>query len=98
MTSTTDTIKKQIVLRASRARVWDALTDATKFGAWFGAEFDGPFSAGQLVRGRVAPTKVDPDIAKEQAAYAGLAFDLHVDRIEPMDRFSFRWHPGEPDA
>jgi uncharacterized protein YndB with AHSA1/START domain len=31
----TDRIEKQILLRASKSRVWRALTDADEFGAWF---------------------------------------------------------------
>jgi uncharacterized protein YndB with AHSA1/START domain len=96
MTTSTDRIEKRVLLRASRQRVWDAITDAKKFGTWFGCEFETAFAAGERVHGRVVPTKVDPEIAKEQEAYAGMEFDVVVDRIEPMDRFSFRWHPGEP--
>lgn len=93
----TDEIRKQVVLRASRTRVWEALTDSKKFGAWFGCEFDGPFRAGARVHGRVVPTKVDPDIAKAQEAYVGMKFHVIVERIEPMTLFSFRWHPGDGD-
>ena len=45
-----------MLLRASRARVWRALTDAQEFGTWFGMKFDGPFTPGGLVRGVIAPT------------------------------------------
>jgi len=38
-------------------------------------------------------TWVDPAIAKMQEAYAGQKFDCTIDRIEPMQLFSFRWHP-----
>jgi putative transposase len=38
-----DRIEKQILLRAPLARVWQALTDSTEFGAWFGVKLDGPF-------------------------------------------------------
>ena len=41
----------------------------------------------------MTPTKVDRDVAKRQEAYAGMAFDYTIDRIEPMTLFSFRWHP-----
>ena len=33
---TGDRIEKQIVLQAPRWKVWQALTDATQFAAWFG--------------------------------------------------------------
>ena len=90
---TTDRIEKTIVLRAPRDRVWHAITDSKQFGTWFGVEFDAPFVAGAKMTGRMAPTKVDPAIAKMQEAYAGQKFDCTIDRIEPMQLFSFRWHP-----
>jgi uncharacterized protein YndB with AHSA1/START domain len=91
--STTDRIEKKIVLRAPRERVWNAISDAKQFGTWFGVEFDGPFVAGAHMKGRMTSTKVDRDVAKRQEAYAGMAFDYTIDRIEPMTLFSFRWHP-----
>lgn len=91
--STTDRIEKKVVLRAPRERVWHAISDAKQFGTWFGVEFDGPFVAGARLTGRIAPTKVDPAVAKMQEPYVGLPFDCTVDRIEPMRLFSFRWHP-----
>jgi uncharacterized protein YndB with AHSA1/START domain len=91
--STTDRIEKKVLLRAPRERVWRAISDAKQFGTWFGVEFDGPFVAGAAMKGRMTPTKVDPEVARMQEPYAGKAFDCTIDRIEPMNLFSFRWHP-----
>lgn len=91
----TDEVRKRVILRAPRDRVWDALTDSKRFGTWFGVEFEDPFVAGARVHGRVVPTKVDPAVAKAQEPYAGMEFEVIVDRIEPMTHFSFRWHPGD---
>ncbi|HLZ98858.1 MAG TPA: SRPBCC family protein [Steroidobacteraceae bacterium] len=93
MTESTDRIEKRILLRAPLQRVWDAISDSKQFGSWFGVDLDGPFTAGARVTGRIAPTKVDPDVAKRQATVAGLAVEWTVETIEPMRRFSFRWHP-----
>lgn len=93
MTSTTDRIEKQVLLRAPRERVWQAISDARQFGTWFGVEFDGPFVAGKRMTGKMTPTKVDPAVAKIQEPYTGMAFEYTIDRIEPMRLFSFRWHP-----
>ena len=90
----TDRIEKQVLLRAPRERVWRAITDAAQFGSWFGVAFDQPFVEGARVTGRIVPTTVDAEIAKLQDPYAGLACDIQVARIESMQRFSFRWHPG----
>jgi uncharacterized protein YndB with AHSA1/START domain len=94
---TTDRIEKQIVLRASRERVWNAISDARQFGTWFGVEFEGDFVVGSPLKGRIAPTKVDPEIAKAQEPYSGTAFHIFVERIEPMRVFAFRWHPYAVD-
>jgi hypothetical protein len=58
-TAVPDRIEKQILLRAPLARVWQALTDASEFGAWFGVKLDGPFKAGARVTGRISPTTAD---------------------------------------
>lgn len=97
MPSTTDLIQKKVVLRAPRERVWSALTDSKQFGTWFGVEFDGPFVAGQQLSGRIVPTQVDPEVAKAQEPHAGAKFDCWVEQLEPMQRFSFRWHPYAVD-
>lgn len=88
-----DRIEKRTVLKATRERVWNAISDSTQFGAWFGVEFDGPFVEGSWLTGRIVPTTVDPEVAKLQEPATGLPFSILVERVEPMRRFSFRWHP-----
>lgn len=90
---TPDQIQKKIVLRAPLARVWSAISDARQFGAWFGVQFEGPFVAGEPIRGVMRPTTVDPEVAKLQEPHAGQPFHGTVETIEPMRLFSFRWHP-----
>jgi uncharacterized protein YndB with AHSA1/START domain len=88
-----DRIEKKIILRVSLERLWRAVSEAEQFGRWFGVEFDGGFVAGARMTGKIVPTTVDPDIAKMQESHRGKAFAFHVDRIEPMRLFTFRWHP-----
>ncbi|CAN5890941.1 SRPBCC family protein [soil metagenome] len=83
----TNSIDKEITLRAPRTRVWRALTDAQEFGAWFGITIDGTFKAGQPVHGRMNNPK-----------YAHLDFEFVVETIAPEDLFSYRWHPYALDA
>lgn len=90
----TDRIEKQILLRAPREVVWRAITDSSQFGQWFGVSLQGPFVAGKRVAGRIVPTSVDPEVARMQEPWNGAPCDFHVERIEPMIHFSFRWHPG----
>ena len=93
MPAVADRIEKRVLLKAPKARVWKALTDAREFGEWFGVKFDGPFVAGAPVRGVIVPTKADVEVAKRQQPYEGTSFDIIVDRVEPQKLFSFRWHP-----
>src|SRR5215475_6351678 len=93
MTAGTDRIVKTVVLRAPRQRVWRAISEAKEFGTWFGVQFDGPFVAGERLTGRIVPTTVDAEVARQQEPYTGAAFEFIIDRIEPMRLFSFRWHP-----
>jgi len=94
----TDRIEKAVLLRARRERVWRAISDAKEFGTWFGVEFDREFVAGARLVGTTVPTKVDAEVAKGQERYAGKAFEIQVDRIEPMRLFSYRWHPFAIDT
>jgi uncharacterized protein YndB with AHSA1/START domain len=89
----TDRIEKKIVLRASRKRVWRALSDAAEFGSWFGMKFDGPFAPGASMRGVIVPTTVNAEVAKAQKEYEGMPFEITIEQMEPERLFSFRWHP-----
>ncbi len=97
MVTSGDSIRKNVLLRAPQERVWRAISDAKQFGGWFGVDFEGDFVAGAHMIGRLVPTKVDPEVAKTQKPYEGMTFEFHIDRIEPMRLFSFRWHPFAVD-
>jgi uncharacterized protein YndB with AHSA1/START domain len=81
-TSVTDRIEKKIVLKAPRARVWRAISDAEQFGKWFRVKLEGPFVEGQTARGAIT-----------YPGYEHLPFEVHVERIDPERYFAFRWHP-----
>ncbi len=97
-TPSTDRIEKQVLLRAPRARVWQALVDADRFGQWFGARFNGAFVQGTIVSGEIAPTTMDDEIARMQAPHAGLPLFIEIVRLEPQTHFAFRWHPHAVDG
>jgi len=84
--TSTDRIEKSVVLRAPRARVWEALTDARAFGRWFGVELAGPFAPGARVTGRIT-----------HKGYEHLPFEITVERMEPERLLSWRWHPNAVD-
>jgi uncharacterized protein YndB with AHSA1/START domain len=88
-----DRIVKTVVLKATRERVWQAITDSRRFGVWFGVELDGSFVAGMETTGQIVPTQVDADVAKHQEPYRGVPWRVRIERIEPMTLFAFRWHP-----
>jgi uncharacterized protein YndB with AHSA1/START domain len=84
----TDRIEKSVVLRAPRARVWQALTDAEAFAQWFGVAFDGNFTPGVRVIGRIT-----------HPGHEHLPFEITVERMEAERLFTWRWHPNvEPDT
>lgn len=95
--STPDQIVKKTVLKAPRTRVWEAVSDANKYGAWFGAEFDGPFKAGATLTGTLVATKADPEVAAKPNPYRGKTFTFEVERVEPEKVIAFRWHPFAVD-
>jgi uncharacterized protein YndB with AHSA1/START domain len=98
MGTETDRIEKKVLMRAPLERVWRAVSDAREFGSWFGVDFDGSFAPGTRITGKIVPTTADPEVAKTQKPYEGMAFDFTVDRIEPKRLFSFRWHPFAVDS
>src|SRR5215472_11631626 len=87
--TSTDRIEKTVILRAPRARVWQALTDAGAFGQWFGVQVAGPFAPGSHVTGRIT-----------HPGYEHVPFEITIERMEPERLFAWRWHPNavEPGA
>ncbi|MDB4908119.1 MAG: vanillate O-demethylase oxidoreductase VanB [Gemmatimonadetes bacterium] len=82
----TDTIRKEAVLKAPRARVWRAISDAAEFRTWFKMELDGPISAGSTRRAKVL-----------HPGYEHCMFDISFLRVEPEHHVSWRWHPNAVD-
>jgi uncharacterized protein YndB with AHSA1/START domain len=83
----TDRIEKRVLLRAPRARVWRALSNAEEFGSWFGVNFkSASFVAGTAVRGNIT-----------YPGYEHMTMEIVIDRIQPQRLFSYRWHPYAVD-
>lgn len=84
MNTSTDRIERKILLKASRARVWRALSDSQEFGAWFGVDFKGtPFVAGTALRGQIT-----------YPGFEHLVMEVLIERIVPERLLSWRWHPA----
>jgi uncharacterized protein YndB with AHSA1/START domain len=86
----TDRIERQIFLRAPRARVWKALSNAEEFGNWFCVNLKGQkFEVGKRTRGPIT-----------HKGYEHIMWDVLVERIEPERLIAWRWHPYaiDPDV
>ncbi|HJZ30711.1 MAG TPA: SRPBCC family protein [Hyphomicrobiaceae bacterium] len=81
-----NSIEKQIDLKAPVARVWRALTDHREFGAWFRVELDGPFAVGRVSRGHIT-----------YPGYEHIKWEVTIEKMEPERLFSFSWHPYAVD-
>jgi uncharacterized protein YndB with AHSA1/START domain len=87
MNASTDRIERKILLKAPRARVWRALSDAAEFGDWFGVDFKGKaFVAGKAVQGKVT-----------YPGYEHISMEVQIERIVPQRLLSWRWHPAAID-
>jgi uncharacterized protein YndB with AHSA1/START domain len=82
----TNSIEKQIELKAPVSRVWRALTDPLEFGEWFGVKLDGPFAVGRTTAGKIT----HPGFEKMQ-------WSATVVKMEAGKFFSFTWHPYAMD-
>ena len=87
MISSTDRIERKIVINAPRSRVWRALSNAEEFGNWFGVALKGKtFAAGQRVAGQIT-----------YPGYEHVVFEVWIERMEPEQLLSWRWHPYAVD-
>ena len=87
-TTSTDRIEKQVVIAATRPRVWRALTDVAEFNTWFGIELAQPFEPGREITGTITMKGNEHDVT------------IWIEAMEPERFFSFRWHPYaiDPEA
>ena len=78
----TDRIEKQVLLPASRERVWRALTDVREFGQWFGVQLESPFAPGAEVAAQIT-----------SKGYEHVRLQVWVETMDAPTHFAFRWHP-----
>lgn len=82
----TNSIEKQIEIKAPVARVWRALTDHVEFGKWFGAKMETPFAVGKTTKGKILETD-----------YAHIQLAATVVKMDAERLFSYTWHPFATD-
>jgi uncharacterized protein YndB with AHSA1/START domain len=84
MSQSTDRIERKVLLKAPRARVWRALSNAEEFGSWFGVNLQGKsFVPGRSTQGQIT-----------HPGYEYLVFEIWIERVEPERLLSWRWHPA----
>ncbi|HXP64958.1 MAG TPA: SRPBCC family protein [Steroidobacteraceae bacterium] len=87
MNKSTDRIERKVTINAPRPRVWRAVSDAGEFGDWFGVNFKGKtFVAGKHIQGKIT-----------HPGYEHLTMEVLIERIEPEQLLSWRWHPAAID-
>ena len=87
MTTSTDRIERKLVIKATRARVWRALTHIDEFNSWFGVRLQGgEFAAGERFTGTVT-----------HPGYEHLTMEVTIQNCEPEKLLSWRWHPNAVD-
>jgi uncharacterized protein YndB with AHSA1/START domain len=82
----TNPIEKRIEIKASRARVWRALTTHTEFSEWFGAALTAPFAVGQVSAGVIKTER-----------WGDIDWKATVQQLEPESYFALTWHPFSID-
>ena len=87
MNTSTDRIERRVLINGTRARVWRAISDAAELGEWFGVDFKGKsFAAGKPIQGKIT-----------YPGYEHLTMEVLVERVEPEQLLSWRWHPAAID-
>ena len=81
--SALSTVERSTLVRASRSKVWQAITNIAEFSKWFGVEAEGEFTPGAHVR-----------MVSTHEGYKGIEFFVDVVTMEAPEIFSWRWHPG----
>jgi uncharacterized protein YndB with AHSA1/START domain len=80
--TTSDSITKQVTVRATPARVWRALSNAQEFATWFGID---------RMQDAFVPGKPATGVVRFQGREH--SFTIHIERLEPERLLAFRWHP-----
>ncbi|WP_336080017.1 SRPBCC family protein [Thalassospira sp. CH_XMU1448-2] len=81
-----NTIEKSIEIKASRSRVWKALTDSKEFGAWFGINIEGPFTVGKVSSGKITIE-----------GFTHVPWNSTIKAMEEPSYFAYTWHPYAVD-
>jgi len=79
-------IEKSIEIKASRSRVWKALTDSKEFGAWFGINIEGPFKVGKVSSGKITIE-----------GFTHVPWNSTIKAMEEPSYFAYTWHPYAVD-
>jgi len=76
-------IERTMVVKASRERVWRALTTTQEFSSWFQCKVEGEFAPGKRL-----------DLVATVPGWEGFKFWFQIEEMIPPSKFSWRWLPG----
>ncbi len=76
-------IERSITVKATRERVWRALTTAQEFSSWFQVTVEGEFAPGKRM-----------DMVANVPGWEGVKFWFQIEEMIPPSKFSYRWLPG----
>ncbi|MDI9635662.1 SRPBCC domain-containing protein [Kamptonema cortianum] len=75
-------ITREVILKASKQDVWNALTEPDQLSQWFCGRWAGEVKPGETVT-----------LDWSSEGYG--TCEAIIDEVDPTDRVSYRWHPGE---
>jgi uncharacterized protein YndB with AHSA1/START domain len=81
-TTQQDSIEREITVRASKERVFDAITDPEKIIKWFPDKVEGKIAVGERP-------------IFDFGEYGKAA--VYIAAVDPYDYFAYRWVPGHSD-
>lgn len=85
METVENVIEREIELKASLDKVWNALTNADQFAQWFNVKLESGFIAGETTYGMNALKGFEMKMA------------FHIKTISPKSYFSYAWTPFPMD-
>jgi uncharacterized protein YndB with AHSA1/START domain len=80
-----NSIERKIEINAPISKVWEALTQAKSFGAWFGINLQSEFVPGKTTKGNNTTKGFE------------MKMEFFVKEIKPQFYFSYAWHPYPMD-
>lgn len=79
-------IDRAVEIRATRERVWRALTNPAELSSWFKVSIEGEIAPGEEIW-----------MVSQYPGHEGRRFVVRIVEMTPPSRFAWQWHPGAVD-